>query len=108
MDKTNYKEFMITNIEDLLRESFGPLIRKAVTSAIAEAVAETIPKAPKYGRLMSVTQLANESGYSKHTIYQKNCNHEIPGSVKIGGKLMFETATALAWVADGCRTLKKS
>lgn len=94
---------MSIDIEGILERVLTPIVKKAVGDAFREAA----PKAPKYGRLMTVDQLANESGYSKHSIYQKNCNHEIPGAVKVGNKLMFETSTALEWIKDGCPKLKR-
>lgn len=95
--------FYTQSLEDILSGVLGPIIRREVADALRDAM----PKTPKFGRLMTVDQLAQESNYSRHTIYQKNCNHEIPGAVKIGSKLMFETSTALEWIKDGCPKLQR-
>lgn len=90
-------------LEEILNAVLGPIIRREVSGALKDAM----PKAPKFGRLMTVDQLARESNYSKHTIYQKNSCREIPGAVKIGSKLMFETSTVLEWIKDGCPKLQR-
>ena len=90
---------MESNLIEIIERVITPIVKKAVN----EALRDSVPKAPKYGRLMSAEQLARESGYSKHTIYQKNSERQIPGAVKVGGgKLMFETEVVLQWVKDGC------
>ena len=89
----------------LIEQVISPVIERSIAKALREAQ----PQKPKFGRYMTVEQLATESGYSKHTLYQKNCAGQIPGAVKMGrGKLMFETGKALQWLEDGCPKLKQS
>ena len=85
-------------IENELRQIIEPTVYKAV----ADALEKVLGNKPKYGRFMTVEQLGKESGYSKHSIYQMSCNKQIPGAVKIGSKLMFETIIVLDWIKDGC------
>ncbi len=94
---------MEITIETELRQIIEPTVERAV----AKALEKVLGNKPKYGRLINVDQLCNESGYSKHSIYQMSSGKQIPGAVKIGGKLMFETRTVLAWIEDGCPKLQK-
>ena len=95
---------MSIDIDQILERIITPIVKKA----IHEAIKDSAPKEPKYGRFLSVDQLAKESGYSKHSIYQMSCNRQIPGATKIGSKLLFETQSALDWIKEGCPKLKRS
>lgn len=52
-------------------------------------------------KFLTVPQLAELTGYSKTTINIKNCKKEIPGSKKVGGRVLFETETILSWIESG-------
>ena len=91
-------------IENELRQIIEPTVERAV----AKALEKVLGNKPRYGRFMTVDQLAKESGYSRHSIYQMSSNKQIPGATKIGNKLMFETQTVLDWIKDGCPKLKRS
>ena len=91
-------------IENELRQIIEPTVERAV----AKALEKVLGNKPRYGRFMTVDQLAKESGYSKHSVYQMSSNKQIPGATKIGSKLMFETQSVLAWIKDGCPKLKRS
>lgn len=47
----------------------------------------------------SVDDLVKLTGFSKQTIYQKNSNGEIPGSVKIGSSLRFDSREIKSWLS---------
>jgi predicted DNA-binding transcriptional regulator AlpA len=52
---------------------------------------------------MNVTQAAELTGYSKNSLYQMHSKGQIPGALKVGGKLMFDTKTLRNWVNNGAR-----
>lgn len=90
---------MTIQIENELRQIIEPTVERAVQKALEKVLGNK----PKYSRYMTVDQLAQESGYSRHTLYQYNSAGLIPGAVKQGGsKLMFETEVVLRWIGDGC------
>lgn len=98
----------INKMQILIENELRQIIEPTVERAVAKALEKVLGNKPRYGRFMTVDQLAKESGYSRHTIYQMNSNHAIPGAIKIGAKLMFETAIVLEWIKDGCPKLKRS
>jgi predicted DNA-binding transcriptional regulator AlpA len=52
---------------------------------------------------VNVTQASLISGYSKNSLYQMHSRGHIPGALKVGGKLMFDTKTLRNWVNSGGR-----
>lgn len=90
-------------------KEFIPLdeLRLVIKESVREVLAEfQISRITTYGNYMTVDQLCDESGYCKHSIYQMSYRKQIPGAVKLGGKLMFETRAVLAWIKDGCPTVR--
>ena len=77
-----------------LRPWLEQLIKDTVTAALAEGQ-------PRYPERVAVAQAAEITGYSVNSLYQMNHNHQVPGAIKIGGKLMFETAALQEWVRSG-------
>lgn len=52
---------------------------------------------PKY---LSPVQLCELVGWKLQTVYQNHHNGKIPGARKIGGRLLFDTKTIMAWIED--------
>jgi predicted DNA-binding transcriptional regulator AlpA len=52
---------------------------------------------------MNVTQASELTGYSKNSLYQMHSKGHIPGALKVGGKLMFDTKTLRNWVNNGAK-----
>ena len=50
---------------------------------------------------INVTQASELTGYTKNSLYQMHSKGTIPGALKVGGKLMFDTATLRSWVNSG-------
>jgi predicted DNA-binding transcriptional regulator AlpA len=98
----------INKMQILIENELRQIIEPTVERAVAKALEKVLGNKPRYGRFLSVDQLAKESGYSKHSIYQMSSNKQIPGAMKIGSKLLFETEVALDWIASGCPKLKRS
>ena len=61
------------------------------------------PKKPRADlpKFLNVPQLAELVGYSVNTINIKNSKKEIPGSKKINGRVLFDTAVILDWIESG-------
>lgn len=59
---------------------------------------------PKY---FTVPQLAEFTGYSIATINIKNSKKEIPGSRKVNGRVLFDSATIIDWIESGAVKTKK-
>ena len=71
----------------LIQEAVGPVIREDA--------------GPQYPEKVNVTQASEITGYSKNSLYQMHSRCQIPGAHKVGGKLLFDTATLRKWVEDG-------
>lgn len=52
---------------------------------------------------INVVQASELTGYSKNSLYQMHSKGQVPGALKVGGKLMFDTATLRNWVETGGR-----
>ena len=92
-------------------EFIQPVIEKAAQQAAESAVRlyieKTDKKTSRYGERMTVADLMRETGRARQTVYQMHSAGQIPGAVKIGGKLMFKTAEILPWIEVGCPRIAK-
>ncbi len=77
-----------------IRPVLDEIIRGAVTAALAEGQ-------PRYPERVAVDLAAEITGYSRNSLYQMNHKGLVPGAIKIGGKLMFETKALQEWVRSG-------
>ena len=83
---------------DTIKALFYPWIKEAVAEALREFKAES-PE--RYPEKISVYQASEITGYSKNSLYQMHSRGEVPGAFKVGGKLVFDTATLREWVNSG-------
>ena len=83
---------------DAIKALFYPWIKEAVAEALREFKAES-PE--RYPEKISVYQASEITGYSKNSLYQMHSRGEVPGAYKVGGKLVFDTATLREWVNSG-------
>lgn len=58
-------------------------------------------------KYFTVRQLAEFTGYSVATINIKNSKKEIPGSRKVNGRVLFDSATIIDWIESGAIKTKK-
>ena len=79
------------------------LLKKIVGDAVAEAFQRQAEGSPRYPERVAVELASEITGYTKNSLYQMHCRGQVPGAIKIGGKLMFDTATLQQWVAEGGR-----
>jgi len=79
------------------------LIENIVKDAVKEAFQRQAEESPRYPEKVAVEIASQITGYSKNSLYQMHSRGQIPGAIKVGGKLMFDTATLRQWVEDGGR-----
>jgi predicted DNA-binding transcriptional regulator AlpA len=84
-----------------LLERFRPFL----TSIVMECVSSVIEKRAenRFGEKVTVTQASELTGYSVNSLYQMHSKGQVPGALKVGGKLLFDTATLRNWVETGGR-----
>ena len=80
---------------DEIRPELAALIREQLVSVLHSE------KGHQYPERVSVTQASEITGYSKNSLYQMHSKGKVPGALKVGGKLMFDTATLRKWVEEG-------
>ena len=92
-------------LEEIIQKYINQAAERAAERAVQIYALKHQDKADKYGNKMTPKQVCAESGMALQTLYQKKCNGQIPGAVKLGGKLFFETAVVLPWIEAGCPPL---
>lgn len=80
---------------DEIRPELAALIREQMMSVLYSE------NRHQYPERVSVTQASEITGYSKNSLYQMHSKGKVPGALKVGGKLMFDTATLRKWVEEG-------
>lgn len=71
----------------LIQEAVGPVLRKE--------------EGPQYPEKVGIYQASEITGFTKNSLYQMHSKGTIPGAKKVGGKLVFDTATLRKWVENG-------
>ena len=71
----------------LIQEAVGPVIR--------------MEAGPQYPEKVGIAQASEITGFTKNSLYQMHSKGTIPGAKKVGGKLVFDTATLRRWVNNG-------
>lgn len=77
-------------------QTLRQLVMEAVTAALAENASQ-----PRFPEHITIKQAAEITGYSVNSLYQMNSKGQVPGAIKLGGKLLFETETLREWVRSG-------
>lgn len=88
---------------DTLILGLKELIENIVKDAVKEAFQRQAEESLRYPEKVAVEMASQITGYSKNSLYQMHSRGQIPGAIKVGGKLMFDTATLRQWVDDGGR-----
>ena len=81
--------------------SLEELLTKIVKEAVEEAFRCHAEKSPRYPEKVAVEQASEITGYTRNSLYQMHSRGQVPGALKVGGKLMFDTATLKRWVDEG-------
>ena len=91
----------MNNPATLLGSAFEELLRNIVKEAVAEVLEELSEDSPRYPEKVAIQQACEITGYTKNSLYQMHSRGQVPGALKVGGKLMFDTATLKRWVEEG-------
>lgn len=83
---------------DAVKALLTPMVKEAVTEALKEQHSQELPRYPEK---VTVAQASEITGYSKNSLYQMHSKGLIPGAVKVGAKLLFDTATLRKWIDNG-------
>ena len=75
-----------------------PWIKEAATEAFREQKEQELHRYPEK---VSVSQASEITGYTRNSLYQMHSKGTVPGALKVGGKLLFDTATLRRWVEQG-------
>ena len=93
----------MTNTPTLIGSYLEDLLRSIVGEAITEAFQRQAEESPRYHEKVAVEQASEITGYTRNSLYQMHSRGQVPGAIKVGGKLLFDTATLREWVAEGGR-----
>lgn len=93
----------MTNTPALIGSFLEDLLRDIVEQAVEEAFQRQAEESPRYPEKVAVEMASEITGYSKNSLYQMHSRGQVPGAIKVGGKLMFDTATLKQWVNEGGR-----
>ena len=85
---------------DALMAVLTPIVKDAVAEALRDQKSQELPRYPEK---VGIKQAAEITGYSVNSLYQMKSKGTIPGVVKVGSKLLFDTATLRKWVENGGR-----
>ena len=91
------------NATTLLGSYMEEVISNIVKQAVEEAFQRQAEESPRYPEKVAIELASEITGYTKNSLYQMHSRGQVPGALKVGGKLMFDTATLQQWVAEGGR-----
>jgi predicted DNA-binding transcriptional regulator AlpA len=74
-------------LADILMEKFSSVLDQRVERHFPEKI--------------NVAQASELTGFSKNSLYQMHSKGQVPGALKVGGKLLFDTAMLRNWVNNG-------
>ena len=83
---------------DAIKALLYPLVKEAVAEALREQQSQELPAYPEK---VGIAQASEITGYSKNSLYQMHSKGKVPGALRVGGKLMFDTAMLREWRDNG-------
>ena len=95
----------MNNPASLLGSYVEELLRNIVNEAVAEALLNNAEDTPRYPEKVGVDLASEITGYTKNRLYQMHSKGQVPGALKVGGKLMFDTKILKRWVDEGGRRI---
>ena len=95
------RRFGVNSPELLLGSAMTELLTNIVKEAVAEALKQNAEELPRYPEKVSIEQASEITGFSKNSLYQMHHKGTVPGAIKVGGKLLFDTAILRKWVENG-------
>ena len=87
----------------LLGSQLGEILEKLVKDAVAEALKRNAEESPRYPEKVNVEQASEITHFTKNSLYQMHSRGQIPGAIKVGGKLLFDTAALQEWMRNNGR-----
>ena len=85
----------------LLLETFKEMVVSWMKEAVVEVLNEReSQQSPVYQEKVGINQASEITGYSRNSLYQMHSKGLVPGAMKLGGKLLFDTATLRKWVEE--------
>ena len=85
----------------LLLETFKEMVVSWMKEAVVEVLNEReSQQSPVYPEKVGINQASEITGYSRNSLYQMHSKGLVPGAMKLGGKLLFDTATLRKWVEE--------
>lgn len=87
-------------VMDALLEQLRPYLVDIVMESFSSVQLQSCADS-HFPEKINVSQASQLTGYSKNSLYQMHSKGTIPGALKVGGKLMFDTATLRNWVNAG-------
>lgn len=91
---------MNNGLPSILQE-IRPMLVQLLSEALVTALQTVEAAQPRYPQRVCVEQASEITGYKKNSLYQMHAKGLIPGAVKIGGKLLFDTNALVQWVETG-------
>lgn len=93
--------------DNSLVEAVKAIVYPWIKEAAMEAFREQKEQEPyRYPEKVSVSQASEITGYSRNSLYQMHSKGKVPGALKVGGKLLFDTTTLRKWVEEGGGTIQ--
>ena len=86
-------------LDDLLRQLRPYLVDIGIECV--STVLQQMNSVKQYPEKINITQAAELTGFSKNSLYQMHSKGNIPGALKVGGKLLFDTETLRNWRNSG-------
>ena len=83
---------------DAVKALLYPMVKEAVAEALREQKSQELPVYPEK---VGIAQASEITGFTKNSLYQMHSKGKVPGALRVGGKLVFDTATLRKWVNDG-------
>ena len=83
---------------DAIKALLYPMVKEAVAEALREKQSQELPAYPEK---VGIAQASEITGYTRNSLYQMHSKGKVPGALRVGGKLMFDTATLREWRDNG-------
>ena len=85
-----------------IQDAMKALVYSWVKEAVLDAMKEfTSQQSPVYPEKVGIAQASEITGFTKNSLYQMHSRGQIPGALKVGGKLLFDTETLRNWINSG-------
>ena len=85
-----------------IQDAMKALVYSWVKEAVLDAMKEfTSQQRQVYPEKVGIAQASEITGFTMNSLYQMHSRGQIPGALKVGGKLLFDTETLRNWINSG-------